>query len=284
MIQPTLIIQGGAGRSHPDPRHAAKIQKKVARILKRAYQRLLERDAVEAVTYAVKLLEDDPAFNAGTGSQLQADGRARLSASLMDGSTGCFAGVINLERIKNPILVAQALLHETDRVLAGEGAFAFARGLGMKPADSRTRQAIRRWKKWRDETGYDTVGALALDHYGNLASATSTGGRGFERPGRVSDSALPVANYADRECAVSATGIGEEIMEEGLAIKIVTRVRDGLRLQQAFRRTFKEVREAAKKMGAVGLDRKGNVFWAKTTETLIFAWRRGRREGFWTRP
>ncbi len=276
MMQPVLIIQGGAGRGYKNSCRPARIRKKISRILNLAYHKLVRTNALEAVTEAVRIFEDDPEFNAGTGSQLQADGRARLSASIMDGSRGRFAAVINLEKIKNPVLVARALLQEKDRVLAGAEAVKFARGLGFKLKETRTASSIRRWKKWRDG-GYDTVGACALDRFGNLASATSTGGRGFERPGRVSDSAMPVANYADEASAVSATGIGEEIIDEGLAIKIATRVRDGMNLKRAFGKTFREVRLRGKRMGAIGLDRKGNWIAQTTTEVLIYAIQKGKK-------
>jgi len=121
-------------------------------------------------------------------------------------------------------------------------------------------------------TSYDTVGACALDRFGRLASATSTGGRGFERPGRVSDSAMPVANYADNRSAISATGIGEEIIDEGLAIKIAARVQDGMNLQKAFQKTFDEVRSRGRRMRAIGLDTRGNIAHLTTTETLIYGW------------
>ena len=276
MAQPVLIIQGGAGRGFKDSRRPARIRKKLTRILKNSYEKLAETNALEAVTYAVKLLEDDSEFNAGTGSQLQADGVARLSASLMDGARLRFAAVVNLEKIKNPILVARTLLEEKDRVLAGIGALQFAKKLGFKPEDPRTKESIQRWEKWKEEA-YDTVGACALDRFGNLASATSTGGRGFERPGRVSDSAMPVANYADERSAISATGIGEEIIDEGLAIKIATRVQDGFKLTRAFEKTFKEIRSRNRRIGAIGIDSQGNLAYQTTTEVLLWAWRKGRR-------
>jgi len=282
-MQPVLIIQGGAGRAYKDSRRAARIRKKISRILKLAYEKLADTDALEAVTDAVRLLEDDPEFNAGTGSQLQADGRARLSASIMDGSRLRFAGVINIEKIKNPILVARALLEEKDRVLSGKGAFQFARKLGLKPLDPRTIDSIRRWKKWQEEA-YDTVGACALDRFGDLASATSTGGRGFERPGRVSDSGMPVANYADENCAISATGIGEEIIDEGLAIKIATRVQDGLSLARAFKKTFGEIRSRGRQIGAIGLDSKGRIAYASTTAILILGWKVSNRQSIKLQP
>ncbi|HXV28560.1 MAG TPA: isoaspartyl peptidase/L-asparaginase [bacterium] len=278
MIQPVLIIQGGAGKAFRDKKRAARVRGKMARIVKLAYKKLCQTNALEAATYAVKLLEDDRDFNAGTGSQLQADGVARLSASVMDGGHERFAAVINLEKIKNPVLVARSLLAERDRILCGKEAVKFARTLGLKTLETRTKASIRHWLRTKEEA-CDTVGACALDRYGLLASATSTGGRGFERPGRVSDSGMPVANFADRGCAISATGIGEEIIEEGLAIKIATRVRDGLPLRQAFAKTFREVRSRFRKMGAIGVDAKGRVTWSKTTDVLIYAWQKGKKTG-----
>ena len=116
-----------------------------------------------------------------------------------------------------------------------------------------------------------------MDRFGHLASATSTGGRGFERPGRVSDSAMPIANYADARCAVSATGVGEEIIDEGLAVKIATRIQDGATLRQAFAKTFREVRLRGRRIGAIGIDSKGHWAWATTTETLIYGFQKGKK-------
>ena len=276
MIQPVLILHGGAGTAFKDQKRRGRLRRKISSILKRSYEKLRESSALDTVTYTVRLFEDESEFNAGTGSQLQADGKARLTASVMDGRRERFAAVINLERIKNPILVARALLEEESRVLAGRGACQFAKKLGVRPSDPRTRESILRWHK-KKEAGYDTVGALALDRWGNLASATSTGGRGFEFPGRVSDSGMPVANYADERCAISVTGIGEEIIEEGLAIKIATRVCDGLTLRRAFRKTFREVLARGRRMGAVGLDAQGHIAFAHTTEILMYGWRKGRK-------
>ena len=287
MKQPVLILHGGAGGAisakggsasgGKDSLHAQRIQKKISKILKLSYQKLLKTNALEAVTYAVRLLENDPYFNAGTGSQLQADGKARLCASIMDGTRQKFAAVINLEKIKNPILVARALLEEKDQVLAGGGALLYAtKKLGLKPFDTRTKDSILRWKKWKTKN-FDTVGACALDRFGNLAGATSTGGRGVEHPGRVSDSGMPVSNYADSRCAISATGIGEEIIDEGLAIKIATRIQDGMNLEKAFKKTFDEINRRRRKIGAIGIDRRGNVTYAKTTEVLLYGWSTGKK-------
>ena len=205
---------------------------------------------------------------------------------MMDGRLERFAAVINLEKIKNPILVAHALLGEKSRILAGEGAQKYARTLGLKLQDTRGVDAIRRWKKIKDHriknslAKMDTVGAVACDRKGNLASATSTGGRGFERPGRVSDSGMPVANFANQRVAISATGIGEEIVEEGLAIKIATRVIDGMSLAKAFKKTFYEIRAKHRKMGAVAVDWRGHIQAVTTTGVLLYACQKGKRQIF----
>ena len=277
MIQPTLIIHGGAGKSIALQSRLQSVRQKIKKIVSLAYQRLQDSRALDAAVYAVTLLENDPEFNAGTGSMLQSDGKARLSASVMDGTLLRFAGVINIENIKNPVLVAKALLEKKDRVLACDGAVRFARSLGFKSYDPRTPAAIKRWKKAL-EIKSDTVGACALDRHGNLASATSTGGRGLEFPGRVSDSGMPAATYADIFCAISATGTGEEIMDQGLAVRIAAYVESGLSISEAFKRAFKIVHSRGHRMGAIGLDRKGRIHQATSTESLIYGWQKGRSQ------
>ncbi len=281
MPQPVLIIHGGAGRRSKDAERSRRIRQKIELILDLSYGKLVNSNALDAVTYAVQMLEDDEDFNAGRGSRLQADGKARLSASIMDGKHEKFAGVINVQNLKNPIQLARMLLKEEFRVLAGKGALDFAIRRGFKPEDPRTPESIQRWKKSRVR-GMDTVGACALDAAGNLASATSTGGRGYETPGRVSDSGMPVANYANRHCAVSATGIGEQIMDQALAVRVVTRVSDGSTLTEAFQKTFKEVKKNKRLMGAIGLDHKGRPAIGYTTEELVYGWTDGSDCQFYT--
>lgn len=114
-----------------------------------------------------------------------------------------------------------------------------------------------------------TIGALALDSAGRLAAATSTGGRGFERVGRVSDSGLPAGTYADGRTAVSCTGHGEDIVDEALAVRIAQRVLDGRALAQAFSATFRELAVRRRRTGAIGLDRLGRYRWSSTLPVLF---------------
>ncbi|MEA5572252.1 isoaspartyl peptidase/L-asparaginase, partial [Calothrix sp. UHCC 0171] len=124
-----------------------------------------------------------------------------------------------------------------------------------------------------------TIGVVALDTYGNLVAGTSTGGKGFERIGRVSDSAMPAGNYATQYAGVSCTGIGEDIIDECLAAKIVVRVTDGMSLQEAMQRSFAEAQTNKRDLGAIALDARGHIAWGKTSEVILAAYHNGERMG-----
>ncbi len=274
---PVLVMHGGTGAC-PDRQRLARIRQRLRAVARASYDVLGACSALEAVTYAVRLLEDDPLFNAGTGSMLQADGRARMSASVMDGASRRFAAVLNIERVRNPILVAQALLREEDRVLAATGACRFARGHGFSDWNPVTVDRLRQWRaRRRDRTSQGTVGAVAVDREGRLAAATSTGGRGLERVGRVSDSGLPVGNVADAHVAISCTGIGEDIIDEALAVRLAQQVDDGQSLSRAFTRTFRALRARHRRAGAIGVDGRGRVSWATTQPILLALHQTARR-------
>ncbi|MEW6494342.1 MAG: isoaspartyl peptidase/L-asparaginase, partial [Cyanobacteriota bacterium] len=129
------------------------------------------------------------------------------------------------------------------------------------------------------EKGRGTIGVVALDSQGCLAVGTSTGGKGFERIGRVSDSAMPAGNYATRHAAVSCTGIGEDIIEECLAPRIVIRVTDGLSLTEAMQRSFQEAKEHQRDFGAISIDATGAIAWGKTSQVLLAAYHTGEKVG-----
>ncbi len=277
---PALVIHGGTG-PRPSGERIERVRASLRAIADRAYDFLSAHSALETTIFAVQMLEDDPLYNAGTGSMLQADGRARMSASVMDGARGAFAAVINVERVRNPVLVAATLLDEPDRVLAGPQAVAFARSQGFGPWNPITTERRTQWRKRQDHR-HGTVGAVALDRRGRLAAATSTGGRGFERPGRVSDSAMPVGNYASATCAVSCTGFGEHILDEALAVRIVQRTTDGASLPAVVSKTFRELKTRKREAGAIALDRRGRAAWSTTLPILYAAMRTrtDRRESF----
>src|SRR5512137_3135498 len=195
---PAVAIHGGAGALDesgtsglgPD----APRQEGVARAASAAWEVLRSGGtALDAVVLAASMLEDDPTFNAGTGATLTGSGDVELDASLMDGATLCAGAVACVRDVKNPVLLARAVLEHSGHVLlVGEGASGFAREVGMSPwpndrlviPQQRARfDAARGWKP--ATVGGGTIGAVARDRNGHVAAATSTGGTFLKRPGRV---------------------------------------------------------------------------------------------------
>lgn len=267
-----IIIHGGFfSESSTNQETKVAKQKSLERIIKDSYEFLNSHSALETVVFAVTQLEDDELFNAGIGSQIQSDGKIRMSAALMDGETQKMSGVINIEEVKNPIQVAEILIKEDDRVLGGSGATNYARKSGFEVFSTEIPQRRAEYEAKLNLLGIGTVGCVALDKNGKLAVATSTGGKGFELVGRISDSATVAGNYANSNCAVSLTGVGEDIVSNATAAKIVTRVTDGFSLEDAFSKTFSELLSYDGFAGAIGIDSIGNVFHQDSHPSMVFA-------------
>ena len=268
-----IIIHGGFfGESGTNQEIKKAKQEALKEIAASAYKHLTCHTALETAVYAVRLLEDCELFNAGTGSQIQSDGKIRMSASLMDGKTMRFSGVINIEDVKNPICIAEKLQHYEDKVLSGSGAQTFARSSGFEYYNPETPQ--RRWeyeKKLSDSIRMGTVGCVALDMHGNLAAGTSTGGKGFEIAGRVSDSATAAGNYANTYAGISCTGVGEDIVSGAIAAKIVARVTDGMQLSAATEKTLDELKSFEGFAGIIGISATGDIYHADTHPYMVWA-------------
>lgn len=267
-----LIIHGGffsESATHSEMKIAK--QKALQRILKNSFEYLKNHTAFETVIHAVEQLEDDELFNAGKGSQIQSDGKIRMSAAIMDGNSKNFSGVINIENVKKPIRIAEKLINFDDRVLGGEGANQFAEFEGFSFYDPKIPQRVKEYESKIKGCGSGTVGCVALDQSGNIAAATSTGGKGFEMVGRISDSATIAGNYANEFCGVSCTGVGEDIVSGAVATKIGVRVSDGFSLEAAFKKTFNELAEFDGFAGAIALDQKGNFFHQDSHPTMVYA-------------
>jgi len=247
-------------------------QDALAGIVQQAYQFLQNNTALATAVYTVSLLENNELFNAGYGSQIQSDGKVRLSASLMDGTTQKFSGVINLEDVKNPIEVAKTLLAYEDRVLSGEGALAFARKNGFEYFNpiTATRQAEYE-AKLNQQNNIGTVGCVVLDAKGYIAAATSTGGKGFEIPCRVSDSATVAGNFANQFAGISCTGVGEDIVSGALAAKIVTRVTDGFTMKAACDKSFAELKAFDGFAGVIGIAANGEIYHCDSHPYMVWA-------------
>ncbi|MDV6170398.1 isoaspartyl peptidase/L-asparaginase [Flavobacterium sp. DG1-102-2] len=267
-----LIIHGGFfSESTTDAQTKADKQNALKTIVTKAYAYLENHSALETAVYAVSLLEDDVLFNAGTGSQIQSDGKIRMSAALMDGVSHKMSGVINIEEVKNPIEVAVQLMKYDDRILGGEGATQFARQQGFDVFSTEVPQRRKEYEAKLGTKGLGTVGCVALDAQGRLAVATSTGGKGFEMVGRISDSATVAGNYTNEFCGVSCTGVGEDIVSNATATKIVTRVTDGMPIKEAFAKTFAELKPYDGFAGAIGIDKDGNMFHKDSHPSMVFA-------------
>jgi len=268
-----LIIHGGFFSESSTNQETKKAkQDALAEIATLSYKYLKTHTALETVTYTVGLLEDNVLFNAGLGSQIQSDGKVRLSASIMDGKTQKFGGVINAEDIKNPIQLASVLLEYEDSVLSGDGAVAFARKNGFEYYSPITAQRQEEYElKLNQLNNKGTVGCVALDAFGNLAAGTSTGGKGFEIPSRVSDSATVAGNYANAVAGISCTGVGENIVSVALAARIVTRVTDGFTLKDACDKSFTELQEINGFAGVIGITADGQIYHTDSHPYMVWA-------------
>jgi beta-aspartyl-peptidase (threonine type) len=245
-----LVIHGGAGtilKENMTPEieeeHYLALQKALS-----AGENVLKENgtAMGAVMMAVMSMEDSPLFNAGKGSVFNENGVNEMDASVMDGESLKAGAVAGVHTIKNPVLAAYAVMTETQHVmLIGEGAEKFADEQELtieKPSYFFTEN---RWQAYlkakenaenRKDEKFETVGAVALDLHGNLAAATSTGGRTYKMEGRVGDSPIIGAGtYAENEtCAISATGHGEFFIRNAVAYDISALMKyKGYTLQQA---------------------------------------------------
>jgi len=246
-VGPVLLVHGGAGviRSTLTAQVESEVRHDLQRALDAGYAVLAGQGAaLDAVAAAVVVLEDSPHFNAGHGAVFTHEGRNELDASIMDGSTLRAGAVAGVQHVRNPILLARAVMERSPHVmLIGEGAEAFARTVGTQFVEPGYFHTDERWNQLQEAIAkeaagmqaerdraihYGTVGAVALDAHGHLAAATSTGGMTNKRWGRVGDSSIIGAGtYADAHCAVSATGWGEYFIRAAVARDICARVEYG---------------------------------------------------------
>lgn len=279
-----IAIHGGAGtlpREEMTPELERAYREALVTALKTAQQEI-ERggSALDAVVASIVTMEDSPLFNAGKGAVFTNVGTHELDASVMNGEDLRAGAVAALKSIKNPILLARAVMDQSPHVmLIGEGAETFAREIGMEQVSADYFYTDRRWKelemakaKLKKQEGGGTVGVVVRDARGNLAAGTSTGGMTNKRWGRVGDSPLIGAGtYADNEsCAVSATGDGEYFIRLAVAHEINALVKHkGMSLQQAADLVIQEkVRALGGTGGVVAVNTRGDVAFSFNTEGM----------------
>ncbi len=294
-----LIVHGGAGNITSDRHERARQGCREATL---AGWRVLQAggSALDAVETAVRALEDNPAFNAGTGACLSAEGNIELDAGIMDGHTLSVGAVAGIELIKNPISLARRVLASPHVLLVGRGAEQFAEEQGIARCsfdELLTERQYQLWKTYlaehglspdeprmirreisalaaRDEPKHGTVGAVALDSAGNLAAATSTGGIHNKYPGRVGDSPLVGCGfYADEYAAISCTGDGEDFVRLVIAKRAADFVAQGLTAGEAAQAAvdFLSTR-ASGKGGLIVVDQSGRVGLARNSQNLAYAY------------
>jgi len=307
MTQAVIAIHGGAGtitRAAMDANREREYIAALEQVLL-AGQRVLAEggSALDAVTEAVRLLEDCPLFNAGKGAVLTHAGTFELDAAVMDGATRNAGAVACVTRVRNPVLAARAVLEHSEHVLfAAEGAEAFAAAQGLELVEPEyyfTQARHDQWQRARATAGmalldhdaaalaaqaqgsgtdpidpdrkFGTVGAVACDAQGNVAAATSTGGVTNKQVGRVGDTPVFGAGcYADDVAAVSATGTGEMFIRTVAAFDVSAQMRyAGLSLEEAARRVVMEKLPAINgRGGLIAVDRAGNVTLPFNTEGM----------------
>ncbi|HUA78848.1 MAG TPA: isoaspartyl peptidase/L-asparaginase [Dyella sp.] len=297
---PILVIHGGAGVIKRDmtPAKEKAVRAAMTKALEAGYGQLKAgKHAIDAVTAAITVLEDDPNFNAGKGSVFTHDGKNEMDAALMDGDTLRAGSVAGIHRVKNPILLARAVMEHSQHVmLVGEGAEQFAKEQGITLVDPSYFRTEERWqqlqKALKDDSQtrphsdslhasldtsrhFGTVGAVALDSDGHLAAGTSTGGMVDKRWGRVGDSPIIGAGtYANAQCAVSGTGWGEFYIRTVAAHEICMRVSmlDEPIQRAAAEVVNQEIPSMGGSGGAIALDANGNIAIPFNTDGMYRGW------------
>lgn len=267
-----IVLHGGAGiiqRASMKPETEAAYRASLTQALQ-AGAEVLDHNgsSLDAIEAAVRILEDDPLFNAGRGAVFTADGKIELDAAIMDGATLKAGAVADVTHTRHPISLARTVMEKSPHVfLVGQGADAFSAQAGLEQVDQSFFFTERRWQSLikelkkdgapipqrpagappepaepmaeiepEDAHKFGTVGVVALDRHGNIAAGTSTGGTQAKRWGRVGDSpVIGAGTYASNEsCAVSATGTGEYFIRLTVAREVCALVEyKNMLLQQA---------------------------------------------------
>jgi beta-aspartyl-peptidase (threonine type) len=277
-MEPIIVVHGGAGpwtikqhlldRAVKDCGQAATIGQGIL---------LSGNSAVDAVEAAVRVLEDSPVLDAGRGSYLNLAGEIEMDALIMDGASLKLGAIASVQHVQHPISLARRLMADSaHNLLVGRGAEQFADTIGfprcqfedLLPSDPEVKALVTAAADADSLREGDTVGAVALDVHGNVASATSTGGTRGKHPGRVGDSPLVGSGgYADNwSAAVSATGEGEALMRVVISKRVCDFVADGLSAQVACEAAIQLLEERTQGVGGlIAIDIRGRVGIAYNT-------------------
>jgi L-asparaginase / beta-aspartyl-peptidase len=281
-----LAIHGGAGtiaQNKITPQIEHDLRAGLQRALQAGYEILKDSgSSLDAVVASVRVMEDDPLFNAGKGSVFTSAGTHEMDAAIMDGKTLRAGTVGGVARVKNPISLARAVMEDSPHVmLVGAGAELFAQQIGVELVDKEYFYTEERWQALQrvqkaeaaarssgkefivsDQDRHGTVGAVALDRKRNLAAATSTGGNTNKRPGRLGDTPIIGAGtYANnRTCAISATGDGEYFIRVVAAHETSALMEHcAMPLEKAAQAVIAKITELGGTGGLIAIDQEGNI-------------------------
>lgn len=297
-----MVIHGGAGtilKKNMTPEKEAAYTAALTLALQKGYEQIKAgKTSLDAVEAAIHVLEDSPLFNAGKGAVFTHDGRNEMDAAIMDGKTLMAGAVAGVTVIRNPISAARAVMEKSEHVMmVGPGAEAFAKQAGLTIVDPKYFFTEERWKGLQEAIKEDsvkavldhgskksmklgtinrdykfgTVGAVALDHMGNLAAGTSTGGMTNKKYGRVGDSPIIGAGtYANNETAgISCTGWGEFYIRNVVAHDISAMMEyKKVSVAEASKAVLDKVGKMGGDGGLIAMDRKGNVAMPFNTEGM----------------
>lgn len=281
-----LVVHGGTGtieRRGMTPEREKECRAGIETALREGEKILRDGgSALDATETAVRLLEDDPHFNAGRGAEFTSAGTNEMDAAIMNGKTLAAGAVAGLQHVRNPIALARAVMEKSKHVfMIGSGAEKFAKSNGIELVDAKYFFAQERWDALQkakaaekpdgsgdkrfivsDAEKHGTVGAVARDQHGNLAAATSTGGTTNKLPGRVGDSPIIGAGtYADnRSCAVSCTGDGEYFIRATVAHEVSALILErGMNLREATNEALARAQKLGGSGGLIAVDKNGAI-------------------------
>jgi beta-aspartyl-peptidase (threonine type) len=292
-----LVIHGGAGtitRASMTAETEAQYRAGMEQALRTGHALLAKGvSSLDAVEATIRVLEDNPLFNAGKGAVFTHDGKNELDAAIMDGKTKAAGSVAGVSIIRNPISAARAVMEKSEHVMmVGRGAELFATSVGLEIVDPQYFWTERRWKSLQkelliekgikpqaalgpDEKKFGTVGAVAVDAKGNLAAGTSTGGMTNKKYGRVGDAPIIGAGtYAENESvAVSATGHGEFFIRWTVAYDIAALVKyRGMSVADAANEVIHKKLPLKGEGGVIALDAQGNFAMPFNSEGMYRGW------------
>jgi beta-aspartyl-peptidase (threonine type) len=290
-----LAVHGGAGtieRGSMTPEREKEYRAGIESAL-RTGEKILRSggSALDATEAAVRVLEDDPHFNAGKGAVFTSAETNEMDAAIMDGKTRSAGAVAGVQHVRNPITLARAVMEKSKHVfMIGDGAEEFAKGNGVELMDVKYFFTQQRWDELKktqakEKAGgkgekkfittaaerHGTVGAVARDREGNLAAATSTGGTTNKLPGRVGDSpVIGAGTYADNaSCAISCTGDGEYFIRAAVAHEVSALMLErGMTLREASERALAQAQELGGKGGLIAVDNNGELALPFNTEGM----------------